>query len=40
MKHGFHCDDKHEGRSPYYYYLVIISINFDAIADGVLKLTF
>ena len=34
MQPGFHCHDKHEGRSPYYYYLVIISSSFDVIADG------
>ena len=39
MQHCFHCDDKHEGRSPYYCYFVIISSCFDAIAYGAIKFT-
>ena len=38
MKHVFNCDDKHKGRSPYYYYLGIIPSSFDAITDGAIKL--
>ena len=39
MQHDFYCDDKQERRSPYEYYLVIISGSFDVIADGAIKLT-
>ena len=39
MQRGFYYNDKQERRSPYNYYLVIISNSFDVIADGAIKLT-